>query len=338
MLAKKPGDFTVEVSLLGQQPSAVPRGQGDQPWLASPLHRNGPAEPIPLWPAWLVPIPTVATSTPSAPATSAWSSGSASTSTSDACTAPPAAIASANAKEPSCGTPRSLRRPSSASSSAWGTGARATAAADIGAVDPRTVTRLWEQGGRRAVDCHDLQRERIVAPPEAVQLDELHGRETASGAAGRGRAQGPRPQGQPVARPDPRPVRSAEGHPSPDRRVGMGPENQHLARGTVQWDAARSPKPGWSAGRRRCRVGRARCSGGCGCSGTSPTGFGSTALRGRTPAMAMRLTDHIWTVLEYIRYPVHVDDLKREIWAEERREVLTSPLEREKPQKTLPTS
>jgi hypothetical protein len=46
------------------------------------------------------------------------------------------------------------------------------------------------------------------------------------------------------------------------------------------------------------------------------------ALRGRTPAMAMRLTDRIWTVLDYIRYPVHVDDLKREIWAEERQEVL----------------
>ena len=59
---------------------------------------------------------------------------------------------------------------------------------------------------------------------------------------------------------------------------------------------------------------------------------------GRTPAMAMRLTDHLWTVLEYITYPVHADDLKREIWAEERREVLTSALEREKPRKTLPTS
>jgi hypothetical protein len=61
-------------------------------------------------------------------------------------------------------------------------------------------------------------------------------------------------------------------------------------------------------------------------------------LRGRTPAMALRLTDHIWTVLEYIRHPVHVDDLTREIWAEQRREVLTSALEREKPQESLPTS
>jgi hypothetical protein len=62
------------------------------------------------------------------------------------------------------------------------------------------------------------------------------------------------------------------------------------------------------------------------------------SLGGRTPAMAMGLTDRIGTVLEYITYPVHVDDLRREIWAEERREVLTSALEREKPRKTLPTS
>ncbi len=62
------------------------------------------------------------------------------------------------------------------------------------------------------------------------------------------------------------------------------------------------------------------------------------ALGGRTPAMAMRLTDHVWTVREYITDPVHADDLKREIWAEERREALTSALEREKPRKSLPTS
>jgi len=62
------------------------------------------------------------------------------------------------------------------------------------------------------------------------------------------------------------------------------------------------------------------------------------SLAGRTPAMAMRLTDHIWTVSEYIRYPVHVDELTREIWAEERQEKLRSALERKKRRKTLPTS
>jgi hypothetical protein len=53
------------------------------------------------------------------------------------------------------------------------------------------------------------------------------------------------------------------------------------------------------------------------------------SLGGRTPAMAMRWTDRIGTVRESIRHPVHVADLQREIWAEERREVLTSALERE---------
>jgi hypothetical protein len=50
------------------------------------------------------------------------------------------------------------------------------------------------------------------------------------------------------------------------------------------------------------------------------------SLGGRTPAMAMGLSDHIWSVLEYIRHPVHVDDLTRAIWAEERERVLTPAL------------
>ena len=62
------------------------------------------------------------------------------------------------------------------------------------------------------------------------------------------------------------------------------------------------------------------------------------ALDGRTPAMAQGLTDRVWTVEEYVTYPVHVSDLQREIWAEERQKVLTSPLEDKKRRKTLPTS
>src|SRR3954447_9113530 len=90
MLAKKLGDFTVEVGLLGQKPSVGPLTRGDQPWLASPLHQKGQvAETFLTWPAWPAPTPAVATSTASTPPTSASSSGSASTSTSDAYTAPP---------------------------------------------------------------------------------------------------------------------------------------------------------------------------------------------------------------------------------------------------------
>jgi hypothetical protein len=62
------------------------------------------------------------------------------------------------------------------------------------------------------------------------------------------------------------------------------------------------------------------------------------SLEGRAPAMAMGLSDHAWTVPEYVRYPVHVDDLTRAIWAEERQDVLTSALDRKKPRKTMPAS
>lgn len=56
----------------------------------------------------------------------------------------------------------------------WGCSIEATA--DICEVDPRTVERMLEQAGRRAEDFHCLQLERLEQPPEAVQLDELHGR------------------------------------------------------------------------------------------------------------------------------------------------------------------
>lgn len=58
----------------------------------------------------------------------------------------------------------------------------------------------------------------------------------------------------------------------------------------------------------------------------------------QTPAMAQRLTDHLWSVLEYVRYPVHVSDLMRDIWAEERKNVVTSALERKNRLETVPTS
>jgi transposase-like protein len=57
-----------------------------------------------------------------------------------------------------------------------GHGCSVEAAADICDVDPRTVDRILELAGRRAEDFHRLQLERLRAAPEAVQLDELHGR------------------------------------------------------------------------------------------------------------------------------------------------------------------
>jgi IS1 family transposase len=59
---------------------------------------------------------------------------------------------------------------------------------------------------------------------------------------------------------------------------------------------------------------------------------------GQTPAMAEGLTDHAWSVSDYVRYPVHVSDLMRDIWADDRQNVITSALNRKKPRETVPTS
>jgi transposase-like protein len=50
------------------------------------------------------------------------------------------------------------------------------ATADIWDVDPRTVDRILEWAGLRAEDFHRLQPDKLPAPPQAVQLDKLHGR------------------------------------------------------------------------------------------------------------------------------------------------------------------
>ena len=57
-----------------------------------------------------------------------------------------------------------------------GHGCSVEATADICDVDPRTVDRILEQAGRRAEDLHRLRPDKLAAPPEAVQFDELHGR------------------------------------------------------------------------------------------------------------------------------------------------------------------
>lgn len=62
------------------------------------------------------------------------------------------------------------------------------------------------------------------------------------------------------------------------------------------------------------------------------------SLDGRTPAMALGLAAGGWTVDQYVMHPVHVSDLQREIWAEERQSWLTSALDSRKRKKLLPTS
>jgi hypothetical protein len=63
-----------------------------------------------------------------------------------------------------------------------------------------------------------------------------------------------------------------------------------------------------------------------------------SSLRGRTPAMAMGLAKQVWSVRDYVCYPVHVGDWQRALWAEQRKTLLTTGLNRQKRRKTLPTS
>ena len=62
------------------------------------------------------------------------------------------------------------------------------------------------------------------------------------------------------------------------------------------------------------------------------------SLLGRSPAMALGLGQALWSVRQYVNHPVHVSDLQRDLWAEERQELLTSALEAHKRKKQLPTS
>jgi hypothetical protein len=62
------------------------------------------------------------------------------------------------------------------------------------------------------------------------------------------------------------------------------------------------------------------------------------SLNGRSPAMALGLAEEIWTVCHYVRHPVHVSDLQRQLWTEERQILLTPATHARKRKKALPTS
>jgi len=63
-----------------------------------------------------------------------------------------------------------------------------------------------------------------------------------------------------------------------------------------------------------------------------------SSLSNKTPAMALGLADEVWTVRRYILYPVHVSELQRVDWAEQRNTVLESAIEAYERNKTLPIS
>jgi hypothetical protein len=62
------------------------------------------------------------------------------------------------------------------------------------------------------------------------------------------------------------------------------------------------------------------------------------SLDGLTPAMALGLTQTVWSVLDYVRYPVHVSDLQREEWSDRRNSALESALDVYERKKRLPIS
>jgi hypothetical protein len=61
------------------------------------------------------------------------------------------------------------------------------------------------------------------------------------------------------------------------------------------------------------------------------------SLEGRCPAMLLGLARHVWSMLEYVRYPTHVSDLQRQHWAEQRKTALESALDVYLRKKSLPT-
>lgn len=60
------------------------------------------------------------------------------------------------------------------------------------------------------------------------------------------------------------------------------------------------------------------------------------SLLDETPAMALSLTSKVWSVLDYVLYPVHVSDFQHQDWAEQRNSVLESAIDVYKKNKALP--
>jgi hypothetical protein len=61
------------------------------------------------------------------------------------------------------------------------------------------------------------------------------------------------------------------------------------------------------------------------------------SLDGRSPAMAIGLTEHIWSMKEYILYPTHLGQLQRQNWQNERESKSESALDVYLRKKSLPT-
>jgi len=227
-----------------------------------------------------------------------------------------------------------------------GHGCSVQATADICQVAAGTVRRLLRRAGKRAGDFHQLQLERLQQPPEAVELDERHGR---------GRRKQPHlkpPAGLLAALVEK--IRDAAGKVIRVRaRRLFGPLGQvrrrlrqlHIGQ---EVNTAHVERINGTMRNQQARLGRRTRSG-----SRLEQALAwwlwlwrelyhwtrlHASLRRRSEAMAMGLAKKLWTVRQYVDYPVHVSDRQRERWAEQRQELLTSALDDGKPKKPLPTS
>ena len=55
-----------------------------------------------------------------------------------------------------------------------------------------------------------------------------------------------------------------------------------------------------------------------------------------SPEMMLGLTQRVWSVLEYLRFPTHVSEFQRQLWVEQRNDVIESTLEKYQRKKSLP--
>jgi hypothetical protein len=62
------------------------------------------------------------------------------------------------------------------------------------------------------------------------------------------------------------------------------------------------------------------------------------SLQGKTPAMAIGLAEAIWSMKQYVNYPVHADEFLHSIWIEEQENRIRSALSSHKSPKVMPTS
>lgn len=62
------------------------------------------------------------------------------------------------------------------------------------------------------------------------------------------------------------------------------------------------------------------------------------SLQGRTPAMALGLSNRPWCVADYICHPVHMSDILRQEWQERRKSLSETAIEAQEREKCLPTS